>query len=45
MIFIWEGGAPAPSGAYHRCHLAKPMRVSLKDWNGSKHNSNFHKTR
>lgn len=39
MNFIWEGGATAPSGAYHRCHLAKPMRVPLKDWNGSKHNA------
>ena len=39
MNYIWEGGATAPSGAYHRCHLAKPMRVPLKDWNGSKHNS------
>jgi hypothetical protein len=39
MNYIWEGGATAPSGAYHRCHLAKPMRVPLKDWNGSKHNA------
>jgi hypothetical protein len=39
MIFIWEGGATAPSGSYHRCHLTKSMRVSLKDCNGSKHNA------
>jgi hypothetical protein len=39
MIFIWEDGATAPSGSYHRCHLTESMRVSLKDWNGSKHNS------
>jgi hypothetical protein len=39
MKFIWEPGATSQLTNYYRCHLAKPMRVPLKDWNGSKHNS------
>jgi hypothetical protein len=35
--FIWEDGATAPTGSYHRCHLAKSIRVHMKGWNGSKH--------
>ena len=37
MKFIWEDGATAPTGSYHRCHLAKSIRVHMKGWNGSKH--------
>jgi hypothetical protein len=36
MNFIWDDGATAQTGIYYRCHLEKSVRVSVRDWGGSK---------
>lgn len=37
MKFVWEEGAFATSvGNYYRCHLTKPIRVPMSDWDGGK---------
>ena len=36
MNFIWEPGTTVQLTNYYRCHLEKSVRVSVRDWGGSK---------